>query len=56
MKVEKLTSFVQLLAVENAVLFVILAPFDNEQSDLIQRVFLEAEEVDTPVYRQVFAG
>ncbi|KAG0244500.1 PCI domain-containing protein [Mortierella sp. GBAus27b] len=40
-------------AIENAVLFVILAPFDNEQSDLIQRVFLEAEEVDTPVYRDL---
>ncbi|KAF8983431.1 26S proteasome non-ATPase regulatory subunit 12 [Entomortierella lignicola] len=40
-------------AVENAVLFVILAPFDNEQSDLIQRVYLEAEEVDTTVYRDL---
>lgn len=36
---------------ENAVLFVVLAPFDNEQSDLIQRVHLEAEEVDTAIYR-----
>jgi 26S proteasome regulatory subunit N5 len=33
------------------VLFVVLAPFDNEQSDLIQRVYIEADEVDTPVYR-----
>ncbi|KAG0002628.1 26S proteasome non-ATPase regulatory subunit 12 [Modicella reniformis] len=40
-------------AVENAVLFVILAPFDNEQSDLIQRVYLEADEVDTSVYRDL---
>ncbi|KAK3822404.1 MAG: PCI domain-containing protein [Linnemannia elongata] len=40
-------------AVENAVLFVVLAPFDNEQSDLIQRVYIEADEVDTPVYRDL---
>ncbi|KAG0304624.1 26S proteasome non-ATPase regulatory subunit 12 [Dissophora globulifera] len=40
-------------AVENAVLFVVLAPFDNEQSDLIQRVYAEAEEVDTAVYRDL---
>ncbi|KAF9912767.1 26S proteasome non-ATPase regulatory subunit 12 [Lobosporangium transversale] len=40
-------------AIENAVLFVILAPFDNEQSDLIQRVYLEAEEVETTVYRDL---
>lgn len=32
-------------------LFVVLAPFDNEQSDLIQRVYIEADQVDTPVYR-----
>ncbi|KAF8941557.1 PCI domain-containing protein [Dissophora ornata] len=38
-------------AVENAVLFVVLAPFDNEQSDLVQRVYLETDEVDTSVYR-----
>ncbi|KAF9381724.1 26S proteasome non-ATPase regulatory subunit 12 [Podila verticillata] len=37
-------------AVENAVLFVVLAPFDNEQSDLINRVHLEAQEVDTAIY------
>lgn len=36
---------------ENAVLFVVLAPFDNEQSDLINRVHLEAQEVDTAIYR-----
>lgn len=36
---------------ENAVLFVVLAPFDNEQSDLINRVHLEADEVDTAIYR-----
>ncbi|KAF9364569.1 26S proteasome non-ATPase regulatory subunit 12 [Mortierella sp. NVP85] len=40
-------------AVENAVLFVILAPFDNEQSDLIQRVFLEVEEVDSTIYKDL---
>ncbi|GJJ74681.1 26S proteasome regulatory subunit N5 [Entomortierella parvispora] len=40
-------------AIENAVLFVILTPFDNEQSDLIQRVYLEAEEVDIPIYRDL---
>lgn len=34
-------------------LFVVLAPFDNEQSDLIQRVYIEADEVDTPVYRDL---
>lgn len=40
-------------AIENAVLFVVLAPFDNEQSDLIQRVYIEADVVDTPVYRDL---
>ncbi|KAK3806341.1 MAG: PCI domain-containing protein [Benniella sp.] len=40
-------------AVENAVLFVVLAPFDNEQSDLIQRVFLEVEEVDSTIYKDL---
>ncbi|KAF9927413.1 26S proteasome non-ATPase regulatory subunit 12 [Linnemannia zychae] len=40
-------------AVENAALFVVLAPFDNEQSDLIQRVYIETEEVDSPVYRDL---
>ncbi|KAG0255912.1 26S proteasome non-ATPase regulatory subunit 12 [Actinomortierella ambigua] len=41
------------LAIESAALFVALAPFDNEQSDLIHRVYKEAEEVDTPVYRDL---
>lgn len=40
-------------AIENAVLFVVLAPFDNEQSDLIQRVYLESDEVETPIYRDL---
>ncbi|XP_030840015.1 26S proteasome non-ATPase regulatory subunit 12 [Strongylocentrotus purpuratus] len=38
---------------KNAVLYLILAPFDNEQSDLIHRVSLEKKLEDIPKYRDL---
>ncbi|KAK2557141.1 26S proteasome non-ATPase regulatory subunit 12 [Acropora cervicornis] len=38
---------------KNAVLFLILAPFDNEQSDLIHRVGEEKTLDETPLYRDL---
>jgi hypothetical protein len=37
-------------ALKNAVLFVILAPFDNEQSDLLHRIFEDKKLVLLPAY------
>ena len=37
----------------NAVLFLILAPYDNEQSDLIHRVSEEKTLDEIPLYRYV---
>lgn len=38
----------------NAVLFLILAPYDNEQSDLIHRVSEEKTLDEIPLYRYIF--
>ncbi|KAJ8036924.1 26S proteasome non-ATPase regulatory subunit 12 [Holothuria leucospilota] len=40
-------------ALKNTVLYLILAPFDNEQSDLIHRVSLEKQLEDIPIYRDL---
>lgn len=37
----------------NAVLFLILAPYDNEQSDLIHRVSEEKTLDEIPLYRYI---
>lgn len=44
-----LVIFLQVL--KNAVLFLILAPYDNEQSDLIHRVGEEKTLDEIPLYR-----
>ena len=46
-----LVIFLQVL--KNAVLFLILAPYDNEQSDLIHRVGEEKTLDEIPLYRYV---
>lgn len=46
-----LVVFLQVL--KNAVLFLILAPYDNEQSDLIHRVGEEKTLDEIPLYRYV---
>ncbi len=36
---------------KNAILYLVLAPYDNEQSDLIHRVKLDKNLEEMPVYR-----
>ena len=36
---------------KNMVLYVLLAPFDHEQSDLLHRVYEEKQLQELPVYR-----
>ena len=43
--------FIFLQVLKNAVLFLILAPYDNEQSDLIHRVGEEKTLDEIPLYR-----
>ena len=38
-------------ALKNSVLYVLLAPYDNEQSDLLQRVWNERRLEEIPAYR-----
>ena len=38
-------------ALKNVVLYVLLAPFDNEQSDLVHRVYEEKKLQELPLYR-----
>ena len=38
-------------ALKNATLYVLLAPFDNEQSDLLHRVYQEKKLQYLPVYK-----
>ncbi len=38
-------------ALKNAVLYVLLSPFDNEQSDLLHRVHLEKKLEYLPIYK-----
>lgn len=40
-------------ALENAVLFVILAPFDNEQSDLLHRLYQDPKLAQIPQYQEL---
>lgn len=42
-------AFLQVL--KNAILYVLLAPFDNEQSDLLERVYVEKKLQYIPVYK-----
>ena len=39
-------------ALQNAVLFVILSPFDNEQSDMIHRLNLESKLEQLPLFKE----
>lgn len=43
-------------ALEATVLYLVLAPFDNEQSDLVARVAEEAKMADVPVYQSLLQG
>lgn len=43
-------------SLEATVLFLVLAPFDNEQSDLVARVALEQKLEDVPVYQSLLQG
>lgn len=38
---------------ENIVLFTTLAPFDNEQSDMINRLFVDTNLLQIPLYKYV---
>ncbi|KAG1460726.1 hypothetical protein G6F46_002344 [Rhizopus delemar] len=40
------------VALENAILFVILAPFDNEQSDLLHRIYGDVKLAQIPQYQE----
>ncbi|KAG0745181.1 hypothetical protein G6F57_000067 [Rhizopus arrhizus] len=40
------------VALENAILFVILAPFDNEQSDLLHRIYGDIKLAQIPQYQE----
>ena len=42
------------MTMRNVALYIILSPFDNEQSDLIQRILKEKTlETDLPVYKNL---
>lgn len=40
-------------ALQNAVLFVVLAPYDNEQSDLLNRIYQDAKLAQIPQYQEI---
>ena len=40
-------------ALQNAVLFVILSPFDNEQSDLLHRLYADTKLAQIPQYQEI---
>jgi 26S proteasome regulatory subunit N5 len=40
-------------ALENAVLFIILAPYDNEQSDLLHRIYQDPKLAQIPLYKEI---
>ncbi|CAO3695947.1 unnamed protein product [Rhizopus stolonifer] len=41
------------VALENAILFVVLAPYDNEQSDLLHRIYQDANLAQIPQYQEI---
>lgn len=40
-------------ALQNAVLFIILSPYDNEQSDLLHRLYQDAQLAQIPQYQEL---
>ncbi|KAI8383056.1 PCI domain-containing protein [Blakeslea trispora] len=40
-------------ALQNAILFVILAPYDNEQSDLLHRIYQDTKLAQIPLYQEL---
>ncbi|KAL9543667.1 hypothetical protein MBANPS3_008000 [Mucor bainieri] len=40
-------------ALQNAVLFVVLAPYDNEQSDLLNRIYQDVKLAQIPQYQEI---
>ncbi|KAK4508923.1 uncharacterized protein ATC70_013546 [Mucor velutinosus] len=40
-------------ALQNAVLFVVLAPYDNEQSDLLNRIYRDVKLAQIPQYQEI---
>ena len=38
-------------ALQNAVLFIVLSPYDNEQSDLLHRIYEDPKLTQIPLYK-----
>ena len=43
----------KLMTMRNVSLYILLSPFDNEQSDLIQRILKEKTLEEIPVYKSL---